>query len=550
MPVINFNYHDLCSLIGEKVPKETLISRIPLIGADMHDTVDSDEMSVEFFPDRPDLFSVEGLARALRAFLGIRKGITEYDVKRTDITVTVDKSVEDVRPYIACAVVRGVTITDEVLRSLMEMQEKLHMTIGRKRSKVAIGIHDLDKVSPPFVYKAVEPRSVSFVPLTKTDKWNLDEILEKHEKGKDYAHILKGCARYPVIFDSNNDVLSFPPIINGSLTAVTTDTVNLFVDVTGTDLKAVRGSLNLIATALAERGGKIFSVKMSGAPMNVSPDLSPSSIAVSAKGCRKFLGKKIGTKSIIGSLEKMGMGAVSEGDLITVSVPATRLDVMHPVDIYEDVAIGFGFERFGGEHPLMQTVGELSNSTEVSEIMRDIMIGLGYAEVTTLTIGSEKDEFELTGLPVTDFVNILNPITEDHTCLRSYLTPSLMRILVKNKHRDLPQRIFEVGDVVTDAKRQKRLCALSTHSKASFTEAKSLAESVLREMRISYSLRPCTYRTFIDGRGAELVVDGKQIGYFGEMSPQVITDFGIDHPVIIFEMDISSFISSIVKGVM
>jgi len=550
MPVINFDYHDLCSMIEKDVPKETLISRIPLIGADMHDTVDSDEMSVEFFPDRPDLFSVEGLARALRAFLGINKGITEYDVKKTEITLTVDKSVEGVRPYIACAVVRGVTITDAVLRSLMEMQEKLHMTIGRKRSKVAIGIHDLDKVTPPFVYRAVDPRSVSFVPLAKNDKWDLNEILEKHEKGKDYAHLLKGSAVYPIILDSGNEVLSFPPIINGSLTTVTTDSVNLFIDVTGTDLKAVKGSLNLVATALAERGGKIFSVRMAGAPMKMSPDLNPTSVIISAKACRKFLGRKVSVKNIVTSLEKMGLGAACKGDDITVSIPATRLDIMHPVDIYEDAAIGYGFERFGGEHLLTQTVGELSNSTEVSEIVRDIMIGLGYAEVTTLTIGSEKDEFELTGLPMTDFVNILNPITEDHTCLRSYLTPSLMRILVKNKHRDLPQRIFEVGDVVTDAKRQKRVCALSTHSKASFTEAKSLAESVLREMRRIYTIRPCSYRTFIDGRGAEIIVDGKQIGYFGEMSPQVITDFGIDHPVIMFEMDISSFIGSVVKGVM
>jgi len=550
MPVINFDYHDLCSLIGKDVPKETLVSRIPLIGADMHDTVDSDEMSVEFFPDRPDLFSVEGLARSLRAFLGISKGITEYDVKRTEMTVTVDRSVDDVRPYIACAVVRGVTITDAVLRSLMEMQEKLHMTIGRKRSKVAIGIHDLDKVSPPFVYKAVDPHSVSFVPLSKTEEWDLDEILEKHEKGKDYAHLLSGSARYPVILDSEDEVLSFPPIINGSLTTVTTDTVDLFIDVTGTDLKAVKGSLNLVATALAERGGKIFSVKMAGAPMKVSPDLRPSSMTISAKDCRKFLGRRITAKSMAASLEMMGMGAVCRGDDITVSIPATRLDIMHPVDIYEDVAIGYGFERFGGEHSLTQTVGELSDSTRVSEIIRDIMIGLGYTEVTTLTIGSEKDEFELTGLPVTDFVDILNPITEDHTCLRSYLTPSLMRILVKNKHRDLPQRIFEVGDVVTDAKRQKRMCALSTHSKASFTEAKSLAESVLREMRIGYTLRTCSYRTFIDGRGAEVIADGKQIGYFGEMSPQVITDFGIDHPVMMFEMDMSPFIGSSVKGVL
>jgi phenylalanyl-tRNA synthetase beta chain len=223
---------------------------------------------------------------------------------------------------------------------------------------------------------------------------------------------------------------------------------------------------------------------------------------------------------------------------------------MHPVDIYEDVAIGYGFEKFGGTHTVTQTVGELSAPTRVSEVIRDMMVGLGYTEVTTLTIGSESDGFELAGLPATDFVKILNPISEDHTCLRSYLVPSSMRILVKNKHRDLPQRIFEVGDVVIGEERRKKLCALSTHSKASFTEAKSLAESILREMRIEYTLRPCQYRTFIDGRGAEVVSGGKQIGFFGEMSPQVITEFGIGHPVVLFEMDVSPFIGSGAKGVL
>ena len=217
MPVINFKYSDLCNLIGEEVPRDTLIERIPMIGADMHDTDgNEDDMSVEFFPDRPDLYSVEGLARSLRAFLDIEPGMAEYDVQETEIEVNVEGSVKNVRPYILCAAVHDVDITDDLLRSLMEMQEKLHITIGRKRSKIAIGVHDLDKIAPPFRYKAVHPNEISFVPLAKTDEWDLKQILEKHEKGIDYAHLLKGKDKYPVILDSNDDVLSFPPIINGA----------------------------------------------------------------------------------------------------------------------------------------------------------------------------------------------------------------------------------------------------------------------------------------------------------------------------------------------
>ncbi|MCL2142644.1 MAG: phenylalanine--tRNA ligase subunit beta [Methanomassiliicoccaceae archaeon] len=546
MPVINFKHSDLCALIGKKIPRDVLIERIPMMGADMHDTDgDADEMSVEFFPDRPDLYSAEGLARSLRPFLDIAPGMKKYGTERTDIEMKVDKSAGDVRPYVLCAAIRDIKITDGLLRSLMDMQEKLHLTIGRKRAKIAIGVHDLDKVVPPFTYKAVLPGEISFVPLGKTEKWDLDEILEKHEKGVDYAHILKGKKRYPVILDANGDVLSFPPIINGTLTTVTTDTKNIFIDVTGTDMKVVKGTLDILVTALAERGGRIGTVKMTGAIKCDSPDLTPSGLDIDIKECEKFIGLRIGADGIVKALRKMGMDAVSSGNVISVLIPSTRLDIMHPVDIYEDVAVGYGFENFGSDHVLAQTVGRKSDVTMMSDRLRDVMIGLGYTEVTTLTLSSEDDEFATSGLPQKNVVKIKNPITEDHTCLRSSLLPSVMRIIRKNKHRDLPQRIFEIGDAVVDAKKQRRLCAVATHSRTSFTEMKSVAESVLREMRLSYALRPCPYDTFIKGRGAEIVIDNVCAGYFGEMSPSVIANFDVDHPVIFFELDLSG----IAKGV-
>jgi len=540
MPVINFKYSDLCSLIGEEVPRGTLVERIPMIGADMHDTDgNEDDMSVEFFPDRPDLYSVEGLARSLRAFLDIEPGMTEYEIRDTDITVNAEKSVKDVRPYILCAVVHDIDVTDDLLRSLMEMQEKLHITIGRKRTKVAIGVHDLDKVAAPFRYKAVRPGEISFVPLAKDEKWNLDEILKKHEKGVDYAHILEGKERYPIILDAKDNVLSFPPIINGSLTTVTTNTKNLFIDVTGTDIKAVKGALDILVTSLAERGGSIGSVKMTGSLETISPDLTPAERKINIAACEKFIGRPIGADGIVKALKRMGLDAARDGDDIFVLIPSTRLDVMHDVDIYEDAATGYGFENFGSAYVLTQTAGRKSDMTMISDRLRDVMIGSGYTEVTTLTLSSEDDEFTISGLPEKGVVKIKNPITEDHTCLRSSLLPSVMRIVRKNKHRDLPQRVFEIGDSIVEAKRQRRLCGVATNSKVSFTEMKSLTESVLKEMRLTYSLRPCKYRTFIDGRGAEIVSDDVVIGYFGEMSPEVMIDFDVNHPVMFFELDIS-----------
>ena len=545
MPLINFKYSDLCNILGQEVPQETLVQRIPMIGADMHDTEPGcEDMGVEFFPDRPDLYSVEGLARALRAFLDIEPGMKKYEVGDSDVEVTVDQSVKSMRPWFLCGVVRDVEIDDEFLRSMMELQEKLHITIGRKRSKLAIGIHALDKVDPPFIYKLVDPHSVRFVPLAMDEEMDLAEILQRNEKGKAYAHLLDGFDQYPIILDKNGSVLSFPPIINGVLTTVTTGKHDLFIDVTGNDRKAVKGALDIVATALAERGGRIETVVMhDGDETFRSPDLTPSKRTISASACDKFLGTTLGPEGMVECLRRMGMDAVANGDEVEVTIPSVRLDIMHDVDIYEDVATGYGFDRFGGRHSLVQTSGSMSPLTTFSENLRDVMVGLGFNEVTTLTLSNQKDEFEISGLPEVDVVRVMNPITEDHTCLRPYLMPSLVRILRHNKHRDLPQRIFEIGNVVRDFHTQPRLCAMVTASKTSFTEIKSLTESVLREMGLRYTLEPCNLPTFVPGRGARIMMDGKEIGMFGEMAPSVVVGYEITHPIIFMEIDLEPIVA-------
>ncbi|MDD2626448.1 MAG: phenylalanine--tRNA ligase subunit beta [Candidatus Methanomethylophilus sp.] len=532
--------------MGKDVSQEEILKQIPLIGSDIGDNVaGTDAMSVEFFPNRPDMYSVEGIARGMRAFLGIKPGLQTYTVGDSDITAVVDPSVREVRPCFLCAAVFNVRINDEALRSMMELQEKLHITVGRKRSKVAIGIHDLDKVTPPFTYHAVDPHSIRFVPLAKTEEMDLAEILEKHEKGKAYAHLLDGYTKYPIITDATNRVLSFPPIINGALTAVTTQTANLFIDVTGFDWKAVETCLNVVVTSLAERGGQICRVNMQGIDISDPPRLDPVRRTVSLSDCNRFIGIPLAGEQAVTALRRMGMDGSCEGDKLTAVIPAYRADIMHDVDIYEDVSIGYGFEKYGRrDRPLDQTFGALLPETAFGENVKDILVGLGYTELTTLTLSNQREEFEISGLPAVETVNVTNPITEDHTCLRAYLMPSLMRILRHNKHRDLPQQIFEVGFVVRDQKTVLHLCALKAASKTPFTEAKSFTESVLRELGTDYAFQSCNYPTFIPGRGALITVGGQQLGFFGEVAPKVITDFEMTHPILMLELDLSSLIAA------
>jgi phenylalanyl-tRNA synthetase beta chain len=142
----------------------------------------------------------------------------------------------------------------------MEFQENLHWVLGRDRKKVAIGIHNLDVLKPPFTYKAAKPDEYSFVALETSHKMTLQEILEDHKKGKKYAHLLDKFDKYPLITDSEDNVLSMPPIINGELTKLTENTVNVLIDVTGTDERAVNFALNIIACSFAETGGSIKSM--------------------------------------------------------------------------------------------------------------------------------------------------------------------------------------------------------------------------------------------------------------------------------------------------
>ena len=540
MPVINFNFNDLVGLMGKDLPSSVVLERIPMIGADLHEfDAATGETSIEFFPNRPDLYSVEGVARALRAFMDLDPGLRTYPTKDSGIILKVEDSVNEVRPYVVAAVIKNVVMTDQIIRSLMELQEKLHLTVGRKRVKVAIGVHDLDKVTPPFVYKGAEPNSVSFVPLAKDVRMTMYEVLEKHEKGVAYRSILEGKPLYPVILDVNGEVLSFPPIINGCLTTVTSETKNIFIDVTGMDEVTINGVLNIVTTSIAERGGDIETVSVvRGRKKDVTPRLEPGLWKIDIAAANKWLGLDLDADAMAKCLARMGYAAEGKGKKLIVHSSAVRMDLIHPHDVIEDIAIGYGYEHFGKVLPKTQTIGSERPIERAADLVRQLMVGYGFWEATTLTLTSKEDQFLHMRVSEEEVVEVLNPVSEDHTCLRLRLMPSLLAVLRKSKHRDLPQRIFEVGDVVVGAKRRKNLAVMAIHSKAGFTEMKSVVEGVMRDLSVKSDLEPLDSGMYIQGRGASVLVNGKFVGSFGELHPEVITAFELGYPVIAFEVNL------------
>jgi phenylalanyl-tRNA synthetase beta chain len=549
MPVIKFTYQNLEELLGTSLDQEELLELLPMIGSDVED-YDEEEVKVEFFPNRPDFLSVEGVARTLRGFLGIETGLPQYHTESSGMTMTVDPRLDKIRPYVACCVVEGIELDEEKLKQLMDFQEDLHWVLGRDRRKVAIGIHNLDVVRPPFHYRAGSPLEDSFIPLECEEELTLQEILEQHKKGRSYAHLLENLEYYPLIVDADDNVLSMPPIINGELTKLTLDTRNLLIDVTGTDLQAVTQTLIILATSFAEAGGRIGTMEMAYPDRTmILPDLTPQEMMVEVEDSESIIGITLNAREVAQALERVRMGAeVVDENTVKVLVPPFRVDILHQVDLVENVAIGYSFPDIKPDLPRVATVAREDPRKEFETLIREIMVGLGLVEVMSLMLTNEEHHYHMMGLTEEERVEVAQPISQDRTMIRQSLLNGLLEFLDHNKHEDLPQKIFEVGEVVyldgdaeTRSQGVRKLAAAVTHSHANFTEIKSLTAAVLTNLGLDMDIKIKEHPSFLRGRcaGVEGRKDGLLVleGVFGEMNPGVVTSFGLEYPVVALEVE-------------
>ena len=548
MPVITFKYTDLKDL-GIDMEKDELIDTLPMMSSDIED-YDDEEIKVEFFPNRPDNLSVEGVARSFKGFLGLETGLPNYPITPSNEEVVVDAEVAEIRPYIAFAKIDNVDFTGDKLKYIMDFQENLHWVIGRDRKKVAIGIHNADVVNAPFKYIATPKDANAFVPLEKDSEMTPDEILTEHDKGKAYAHLIDSFDKYPLILDKDDQVLSMPPIINGELTKIKEDTHNIIVDVTGTDERAVNQALNIICSSFAEVGGQIKSMEVKYEDKTiVSPDLTPQEMNVHVDTANELIGgTDLNAEDIKGLLEKARFDAeVLNDNEVKAIIPAYRVDILHEVDIVENIAVQYHINSVEAELPEINTVAYENDWFRSESIIREAMVGLGFQEIMSLMLTSEEAHYEKMNQEEKTHVQVARPITIDRTMIRTSLINSLMEFLEDNKHEDLPQKIFEIGDVLylDDSKENKtvsskKLAALICHSTANFTEIKSVMTSVLSNLGYTMEISDSENKTFIEGRVADVEgvsEKGYVKGFFGEISPEVITNFTLEYPVIGFEIE-------------
>ncbi|MCX6750102.1 MAG: phenylalanine--tRNA ligase subunit beta [Candidatus Pacearchaeota archaeon] len=531
---------------------EKMQDRISMFGTPL-ERFDDETMELEIFPNRPDLLSYQGFKRSFLAFLGKKTGMKKYEMNKPekDYQVIIDSSVKEVRPYTACAIVRDLKLDDEKIKEIIEIQEKLHITLGRKRKKVAIGIYPLEKIKLPITLKALEPDYIKFIPLESDKEMSGLQILQKHPTGKEYSHLLAGKSKFPVFMDSENKVLSMPPIINSQLTGkVTEETKDVFIECSGFDFKVLKKCLNILVLVFAEMGGKIYQMELKGAPEKLSPSLDSEKMKLSLENTNKLLGIKIDEKKLRQLLENMGHDYNQKTN--EVEIGPWRTDILHEVDLIEDVAIAYGYENFAPEIPSISTIGQENPEEAIKRKISEILAGLNLLEVSNYHLTNKEYQFRKMGIPEKqekDFVELENSKTE-YNILRKDLSSFLLRNLSENIDSEYPQKIFEIGTVFElkkDISEKEKLAIAITPG--NFTEAKQILMCLFKSLALKTNLKESEISPphLIEGRTASIMFEDKEIGILGEVHPKILKNWKIKMPVAILEMDLKEIFKELIK---
>ncbi|MCX6798652.1 MAG: phenylalanine--tRNA ligase subunit beta [Candidatus Diapherotrites archaeon] len=548
MANVSVSLKDLCGLVGKKIPQRELADALMFAKSEV-ESINGDSVVVEVKDsNRPDLLSTEGIAREIRSRLTSERGVPKYRVRSSGVSLIVDKSVLPVRPCIAAAIVRNVKVTEEFLVQMVQLQEKVCLTFGRKRKEAAIGLYDWGKLKPPMHYTAYRPREKRFIPLEYKVEMDLEEILLEHPKGKEFAQLLQGQKMYPILEDDRRAVASMPPIINSQLTGkVSEKTQEVLVEVTGYSQETVNTALNVMVSALAERGFDVYSVRVKYPNKAVvTPDFTPKKITVNARDVNDFSGLQLGEKEIIELLRKARYDVKQSGGRLQCNYPAYRQDIMHPVDVIEDALVSYGYNKIKPLPVRIATGGKERQETALAEAVREACIGLGLQEVLTYTMTSKQKQAAMVGLDTEkeQFVEIANPVSENYVVFRKQLFPELLDFLAANKHVQYPQNIFEIGKTLrldgaseTGVRECNTLCVALCGKGAEFTAIKSILGAVASAMGWEYGLLETANSALADGRGALVKIAGKE-GILGEIKKEVLQNFGLGMPVALLEIEI------------
>jgi phenylalanyl-tRNA synthetase beta chain len=530
------------------------------------------EVSVEVFPNRPDLLSLENFSRALNQFNGKgRLASFKINPPEKDFEVIIEKSVKKVRPHSVCAIVKGLKFSDEKIKDIVDLQEKLHNSIGRKRKRVAIGVYPLDKISLPIRFVGLKNEEIKFLPLLDTDdqtgrarkmEMNPRQILKNHPTGREYAHLLENTDTYPVFIDADNSVLSMPPIINSEKTGrLVESTKDIFIECSGHNLIYLKKCMSILIASIFEMGGKIYAMNIRDKVDGdlVSPSMDFEELAFKIEDIEKTLGIKLSEKEVKGYLARMGIGYENKKGKHFALIPAYRTDILHWIDLTEEVAIAYGYENFVPEIPGISTIAEENSFDKTKRVMGQVLAGLGMLECSSFHLTTKKNIKKM-HYDFNDFIEVEESKTE-RDVLRMDMMTNMLQILSENSDAAYPQKIFEMGRVFSRCENtatggglqvagcengvleSERLAIAMSDERMGFTEMKQVLDYFFKMLDIEYSVEDVEDSNYIIGRCGKIIVPqldsqghqtgrGKEVGRVGEIAPRVLKNWKIRMPVV------------------
>ena len=561
MPTIDIKKKDLDGLIGKKLNIAALETLLMLAKAELKEyNADTDDLKVELSDsNRPDLWCAEGVARQVRIALSGKP--EEYAFfkpgHKATRTIKVAKEMKAVRPYIAACIAFDIRMNEDVLAQMIQSQDKLSEIFGRKRSTVSIGIYEMDKITFPVDYKLAGPDAIAFTPLGMNEKLTLGQILERHPKGVQYGGIVKPFPKYPVLVDSMNHVLSFPPIINSTdIGEVKTTTRNVLVEVTGTDQRMVALTLNILAVNFHDRGAEIDPVMVvypyateRGRSVTCPYDTS-GTVRLSLSKFNAALGEIIPTAELGKRLSSYGHKVKASKGAVSITYPPYRDDIMHAMDMVEDYAISRGYDSFEAVMPQQSTVGGLSRIELLSDAVRGHMVGAGFQEFVSNILCSQGEMAD--GLAAGDkLVEVDNIMSLAYSVLRNRVLPSLLNVEAASSKAFYPHRTFEVGEVAVLDQRTNmgtrtdlNLAALIAHPTANFSEMHSTLDVLLYYLDVEYTLEPAEHPLFLQGRCGRVMAGDRELGHLGEVRPEALERRQITMPCAAFEINLDRILAA------
>ena len=546
MPVIDLNINRIKKLTSGNITKKKILDTLPFLGLDI-ESQDGDQIRIEYSPNRPDYSTDYGVALGLQGLLGIKKGVHKLNIKKEKkYEIKVNSSLSKIRPFVTGIIAKNGTIDDQTIKQLMNMQEDLHFGIGCKRKKSSIGLHDFDKISFPLNY-TTSTRNHIFTPLNSTTEMTIDEILSKTDVGQNYGHILGDSKNIPIIIDANGMTVSFPPIINAAITTVTTKTKNILVEITSINKDAAEDMLSVVSMILLMAGFQLSELRISGGK-NATPKLDSKILHYDPRLTEEILGLDLSTSAMITCLKKSRLDARLKGKKIDCIIPRYRFDIFGPMDIVEEIALGYGIYNLEPKLSPSQTLGEKDLITKKLEQISHITIGFGFAEALNTSLTSKKILYDNTNRISSKLIQVMDSKSQEHTILRDSILPGLIGNLAKNIHETYPQKLFETGIVFYEAEpihEEIHLATVMAFKESNFSEIKAILESILKigfKIEIDTKTSQNNNRLYTKGRFSDVLVDGKNIGHIGEIDSSVLDNFKIRTSVVGFEINLSGLI--------